>query len=349
MKVMAGKRQHFIPRFLQRGFSIERNGKYFTNWYRKDYSKNNMIIENIGLENKFYSIFDDSSVDDKMTKEETYKYSRIVNGLLEQTFDLKDRKALSEFICHMEIRTKNIRDNLIDLYAYLCEQLRSRVFDKSTLVDYFQRALISNPEKIESLIQNELKKSLIPESLHGQFKKIFFENIPLWLPDAAEGIINNFLPKFERQIISAIPETVKKVQLNVLGSTADNKVKIYESLHYSILYTQEPLILGDSIVIFEVSGERKFKSFYEKNDILRSIYLPLDSHSLLYGASNLNDKPSINGINKIIARCSVDFFISKHHSKNHDLLREEIGTNTFIVTNAYIDGILDEIIWNNLS
>ncbi|HGG7003028.1 TPA: DUF4238 domain-containing protein, partial [Salmonella enterica subsp. enterica serovar Abortusovis] len=64
---MAGKRQHFIPRFLQRAFSIERNGKYFTNWYRKDYSKNNMIIENIGLENKFYSIFDDSSVDDKMT------------------------------------------------------------------------------------------------------------------------------------------------------------------------------------------------------------------------------------------------------------------------------------------
>lgn len=40
---MAGNRQHFIPRFLQRGFSNEKNGKYFTNWYRKDCFKENMI------------------------------------------------------------------------------------------------------------------------------------------------------------------------------------------------------------------------------------------------------------------------------------------------------------------
>ena len=64
-KIMAGNRQHFIPRFLQRGFSNEKNVKYFTNWYRKDCFKENMIVENIGLENKFYSHYGDSSVDKK--------------------------------------------------------------------------------------------------------------------------------------------------------------------------------------------------------------------------------------------------------------------------------------------
>lgn len=61
---MAGNRQHFIPRFYKEVF-LTKNGKYFTNWYRKDCFKENMIVENIGLENKFYSHYGDSSVDKK--------------------------------------------------------------------------------------------------------------------------------------------------------------------------------------------------------------------------------------------------------------------------------------------
>lgn len=95
---MAGNRQHFIPRFLQRGFSNEKNGKYFTNWYRKDCFKENMIVENIGLENKFYSHYGDSIVDKKITENETYSYSRILNSLVDGAYNLDNRKDLAEFI-----------------------------------------------------------------------------------------------------------------------------------------------------------------------------------------------------------------------------------------------------------
>ncbi|MGR6295687.1 DUF4238 domain-containing protein [Escherichia coli] len=340
---MAGNRQHFIPRFLQRGFSNEKNGKYFTNWYRKDCFKENMIVENIGLENKFYSHYGDSSVDKKITENETYSYSRILNSLVDGTYNLDNRKDLAEFIYHMEIRTKNLRENMIDSWAYLGEQLKNRLLDKETLIDYFQR----NPKTIKELLQNELNKLPIPASLHEQYNSMFFDNVQLWLPNAAEKMLSTLVPKFEQEIISKIPEIVKKVQLDVLVSSEDKKSNIYKNMHYKVLKTNQSLILGDSIVIFEVSGERKFKPFYESNDDLKCIYIPLDSYSLLYATPNPEDKPNVDGINKAIAQCSFDFFISKFHSDECQIFRSEIGKNAFIVTIEYIDEILSKIITGN--
>ncbi|HBA6342664.1 DUF4238 domain-containing protein [Escherichia coli] len=340
---MAGNRQRFIPRFLQRGFSNEKNGKYFTNWYRKDCFKENMIVENIGLENKFYSHYGDSSVDKKITENETYSYSRILNSLVDGTYNLDNRKDLAEFIYHMEIRTKNLRENMIDSWAYLGEQLKNRLLDKETLIDYFQR----NPKTIKELLQNELNKLPIPASLHEQYNSMFFDNVQLWLPNAAEKMLSTLVPKFEQEIISKIPEIVKKVQLDVLVSSEDKKSNIYKNMHYKVLKTNQSLILGDSIVIFEVSGERKFKPFYESNDDLKCIYIPLDSYSLLYATPNPEDKPNVDGINKAIAQCSFDFFISKFHSDECQIFRSEIGKNAFIVTTEYIDEILSKIITGN--
>lgn len=340
---MAGIRQHFIPRFLQRGFSNEKNGKYFTNWYRKDCFKENMIVENIGLENKFYSHYGDSSVDKKITENETYSYSRILNSLVDGTYNLDNRKDLAEFIYHMEIRTKNLRENMIDSWAYFGEQLKNRLLDKETLIDYFQR----NPKTIKELLQNELNKLPIPASLHEQYNSMFFDNVQLWLPNAAEKMLSTLVAKFEQEIISKIPEIVKKVQLDVLVSSEDKKSNIYKNMHYKVLKTNQSLILGDSIVIFEVSGERKFKPFYESNDDLKCIYIPLDSYSLLYATPNPEDKPNVDGINKAIAQCSFDFFISKFHSDECQIFRSEIGKNAFIVTTEYIDEILSKIITGN--
>ena len=336
---MAGNRQHFIPRFLQRGFSNEKNGKYFTNWYRKDCFKENMIVENIGLENKFYSHYGDSSVDKKITENETYSYSRILNSLVDGSYNLDNRKDLAEFIYHMEIRTKNLRENMIDSWAYFGEQLKNRLLDKETLIDYFQR----NPKTIKELLQNELNKLPILASLHEQYNSMFFDNVQLWLPNAAEKMLSTLVPKFEQEIISKIPEIVKKVQLDVLVSSEDKK----SNMHYKVLKTNQSLILGDSIVIFEVSGERKFKPFYESNDDLKCIYIPLDSYSLLYATPNPEDKPNVDGINKAIAQCSFDFFISKFHSDECQIFRSEIGKNVFIVTTEYIDEILSKIIAGN--
>ena len=69
---MAGKRHHYIPRFLQRGFSIEKDSKFFCCLCKKDIIKENIVIENVGLENKFYTLDGDSTIDDRITEKETF-------------------------------------------------------------------------------------------------------------------------------------------------------------------------------------------------------------------------------------------------------------------------------------
>ncbi|MGA0506681.1 hypothetical protein ACO2WS_25805, partial [Escherichia coli] len=73
----------------------------------------------------------------------------------------------------------------IDSWAYLGEQLKNRLVDKETLIDYFQR----NPKTIKQLLQNELNKLPIPASVHEQYNSVFFDNVQLWLANAAEKML----------------------------------------------------------------------------------------------------------------------------------------------------------------
>ena len=86
------------------------------------------------------------------------------------------------------------------------------------------------------------------------------------------------------------------------------KVKFYEDLTYSILSnTKEPLILGDSIVLFHVDGPRSYKSFLEADDILNAVYLPIDSEKVLVGSQRgfTDTQPSLT---KEIARLFYGVF-----------------------------------------
>lgn len=77
---MAGMRQHYIPRFLQSGFSVERTKKnYFTWVYRLNKDPFNTNIVNNGVESYFYSDKLNTAVDDAITEVEPIFASLIAN------------------------------------------------------------------------------------------------------------------------------------------------------------------------------------------------------------------------------------------------------------------------------
>ena len=68
---MSGVRQHFIPRFLQKGFRIPGNGKIVRCWvYEQSKSPRSANIQDVGLERHFYAIDGEPDLDDKITDEE---------------------------------------------------------------------------------------------------------------------------------------------------------------------------------------------------------------------------------------------------------------------------------------
>ncbi|ROR14522.1 DUF4238 domain-containing protein [Erwinia sp. JUb26] len=345
---MAGKRQHFIPRFLQRGFSIEKNGKFFSCLCKKEFIKENIVIENIGLENNFYALNGDSSVDDKITEKETYIYSKIVRELVNGTFNMDDIGSLSDFVFHMEIRTKNLRSNFTNTASYLIDQMRSRLLSKDALVRYFNKNIICDPLKMDRLINEQLNKLNVPQIFRPHIKVVLFNNIHAWLPDIANELSLQLIPLFDNMVLSGIPEAAKKGHLKGIALDENLKIEEYKKLSYKVINVEQSLILGDCIVVFEVDGDRRFKPFYEKDDILKAIYMPINSNSILYGSKYPDGNLNLENINDIVAQCSTDFFICKKPVNNMNEIQKSIGVNSYLLSNEFVDEILSDLISDNV-
>ncbi|HCU2229578.1 TPA: hypothetical protein OUJ68_005125, partial [Klebsiella pneumoniae] len=278
-------------------FSLEKEGKFFSCLCKKEFIKENIVIENIGLENKFYTLDGDSSIDDKITEKETYIYSKIVRELVNGTFNMDDIGSLSDFVFHMEIRTKNLRSNFTSTASHLIDQMRIRLLSKDALSRYLNKNVISDPSKFDRLINRQLNELNVPQFLHPHIKGVLINNVHAWLPDIANKLSLQLIPLLENMVLSGIPEAAKKGHLKGLELDESLKIEEYKKLTYKVISVEQSLILGDCLVIFEVDGDRRFKPFHEKDDDLKAVYMPINSHSILYGAKYLDDNPNIENIN----------------------------------------------------
>lgn len=79
---MSGKRQHFIPQFLQRGFICEKKDNQFYTWvFRKENKPFKANIEKIGIEKSFYTADNDYALDNSITDIEG-QFASMVSNIL---------------------------------------------------------------------------------------------------------------------------------------------------------------------------------------------------------------------------------------------------------------------------
>ena len=115
---MAGKRQHFIPRFLQEGVASHRKGDEAFTWvYRKGRPPFNTNIANVGVESSFYTEGDDTEVDDRITDAEV-EFSQRVRQLRTIMPGQVSDPRLASFIAHLEVRTRHVRQAFFRLGGY---------------------------------------------------------------------------------------------------------------------------------------------------------------------------------------------------------------------------------------
>jgi hypothetical protein len=112
---MSGKRQHILPQFLVKGFSSRSaHSNHFVWVYRKGQAPFESNIINVGVEKNFYSE-DDSTIDEKITDAER-GYAELLNELRRiKKSELINKEMLPYFIAHLEIRTRNVRESLIEI------------------------------------------------------------------------------------------------------------------------------------------------------------------------------------------------------------------------------------------
>ena len=139
---MPGERQHFVPRFLLKGFASRTEGKDSYTWvFRRGKPPFETNIINIGVSKEFYSLDGHAELDDWITNIED-KFATYVDELRSHTTETElQNSKIPELVTHLLFRTKYFRDAF----------RRSAEYVFNAVVQALER-----PENLENLILNHM-------------------------------------------------------------------------------------------------------------------------------------------------------------------------------------------------
>lgn len=338
---MSGKRQHYIPQFLQKGFAInaEQDSHKRQVWmHRQGATPKKVNTRHVGVENFFYSGFKDPHLDNSITAFESAH-----NSLLKPDTQITeiDKEAVGNLLAHLEIRTQHLRKSF---------QASADTLFEETL------KFLKSDELLTQLIHDLIEQGspLFFDAMWSEFRARGFDSKDLselgLTSQRLKEIMAACIPQFtsmirskEKEYALAVSSAGKSGQLKALNKTLapQSKTERFAELNFEIQRQDEmAFVLGDSIVLFHIDGERPFKPFLEKGDCLRSVYLPLSPNSVLIGSSS---PPSFDLkllSNEIIAS-SNEFFIADRPFSDSEQ-SGLIGQNAHLLTSTEIREIVLE-------
>lgn len=342
---MSGKRHHFIPKFLQKGFAIQEDSKTQKIWvYKKNSQTYPANIIDSGVEGYFYGIDGDNALDDEITKLED-KYSHIIN--LARTAPIETqlaRKDISKLIYNFEIRTRNLRESYRDSAHLVVQEVLGRLSDPKEYEKLLKKTI---EEQLYLFIDKECEKSGVPRSVMPLFRVNFLnENktkIEALIPQLHDEIKSSF-ENFKKLTFDTLDNSVKTGHIKAMlasNKVTTPKLKWYEQLNYSILETNnEEIPLGDSIILFHVRNERQFKNFLDDKKSLLAVILPISPKRIICGSKNKNYTPDFVALRQAIISNSKEFFLFCRHEDYLDSLKDSISINSHILSYEEVKNIV---------
>ncbi|MDD1132041.1 DUF4238 domain-containing protein [Pseudomonas shahriarae] len=324
---MSGSRHHFIPRFLQKGFASRSTSKDVYCWtFTKGLQPFQPNIQNVGIETLFYSMSAETELDDKISKEEQDSFSPLVDKLRVGLISEEETTSIAEMLAHFEVRNQHLRSNANILFSELMDTL----VNTFTNVEFLQELL----PKIMSPNSATFQKSLMKAGISRKTFKQIIKTNPEGLRECQKNIarsVSNAIYEQRHTMPAMIAGAIKSGHIQMLNESIAPKKRVsrYSILGYSVQnYLDANLPLGDSIVLFHVAGQRKFKPFLDKSDELIAVILPLSSGQYLLGTNCEVNVEHYSDLALEIARCSFEYFISNESSERTKKLQSEIGVNS---------------------
>ncbi|MBD2207823.1 DUF4238 domain-containing protein [Calothrix sp. FACHB-1219] len=327
---MSGKRHHILPRFLLKGFANKKQGEQVLTWVyhkgKKPY-KNNII--NVSVEKHFYGKEGEIDADTEITNVE-YKYSVLIDELRNRTYSGKvvevETNLIPDFIAHLSIRTKHLRDSINESTAFVLSEIENNLFEYTNFSN-FKKHLLNKlkAEKPNTLLQLLLSEgSNFLDNRDLELKKLFLTYI-----DTVKGKVS---------------EVIRETHIKTLSESPNPKIRadMYQGLRWFICSSKIPLILGDTGCLFEINGSRRFKSFHDKLDKIKYVFLPITSNKILIGSHSELSEISFQIINEAIAKSSRKFFICSEYSEYYNSLLPLIGQESELIKKDELKAIVNK-------
>ncbi len=343
---MSGTRQHFIPQFLQRGFSSNRSSDASFTWvYRKGKDPFETNILNSGVEGNFYTLENDPTLDNAITDLEGELASLLSVLRTLPTGEINDPR-IPKLIAHLAVRTRHLRQSYLNASGYILSQLIDLVGDQQRFLAYFESRVRKDPSMIRRPIMEEFsKRGIDPKHLEQAFPLIermlpqFFREIGPHLSAAAA--------KLKQELPQRLSLAIKSGHVNGLLKSVCPVPRIQEFDRYTFTLVDVPaasLILGDSGVLFSTANPtRPFRAIVDGSMQTNGVFLPLSTTRLLIGTLGENPSTQVpSNLTTWIAKCSLEFFVADHLSDDLKAKHELIGESAAPLDELELQSILDQ-------
>jgi hypothetical protein len=125
------------------------------------------------------------------------------------------------------------------------------------------------------------------------------------------------------------------------------RVKRYQEFAFTLVEIDTAdLILGDCAVLFKTESARAWKPLVDNTDRLKAVILPLAPDRLLAGRIG-DEQLDMASLNMLIARASMEFFISNTRLPSYEGLAATLASDAFPMTPAELRAIVHSVFGGN--
>lgn len=345
---MSGKRQHTIPQFLLRGFSVPRKsgGKDFVcRVFRRDAKSFPANIIDVGVQKYFYSDTKSFDFDAAITKMEP-DFANLLGEIRRGEQSALSSPRLPKMLAHFEVRTRCLRQSLLQETRVLLREISRTLSERDSFKAWAEMFMRSNSEDLRKAIIERLQASGLPDEFHEPVRML----IHRFAPDIVARIpTGEIYADWKSSLDRFVRNTVKSRHIQFLDDPAmlEERGRKYENLSYTVLsVANPPMILGDSIVLFQVAGQPCYKNHFDPDDLLVAVYLPLDSYHVLVGAPQ--EQYSLpSDLRQATARCSLEFFVASESTGPLETLQPRIGAEANLLSVGEIKRRADDILFED--
>jgi hypothetical protein len=340
---LAGDNQHFIPQFVQAGFSSRGTAAKRKTWvYRTAQPPFEPNLRNINAERHFYGTATNCELDERITELESGEFVPLWKALcLRPVGTISEVAAVARLVAHFEARTKHLRVMFLNPVNRLLDRMDLVLRDTEAAT---QRVMAWYHKDPLNFADAELLRRLGP----ARMKKLMLGFPQRRVEEMARAVVTAAPAKlaFARAMMD-LPAQLKaghnQALLETLGSSSA-RTSAYEALGFRVVEYADAdvsLVLGDSICLFGTSGG-ECRPIHSSPAELALIMIPLTSKRALIGTHDPNGEvPSADVVRQAAIRCSREQFIAASLDPALSDAAREIGLWADVLSSDDVEEITD--------
>lgn len=329
----ATRGQHYLPQFLLKGFaSRTKEKKAWVYCFRRDAVSKEVSVRDIGKETDFHGNPRDSDLETRIAAVESVFGPHVARWREQESLQASDEELVTQFVGHIIVRTKSIREAFTTGAQILLDELLERL-DGGEL----------NPFRRPDF-EAEMRRRMIENPLLAKLAKQKPREFRARAAAALAELNRSGKPlEWSQQIAKEARATVdvkKSMARAHIKSLTENqipaaRVRILQTLVWSIVRTnQNGVVLGDAGAVAREIDDTKFRHpLALEFDRLGMLCCPIGSRSVLVGRAIGFEHPfSADEINQASAELSREFFVAAERNQSFDGLQRVIGNRADIMT-----------------